>query len=192
MTRLIERMVLALMPQLGHAMLRGGKGGGGGGTELDPKVRDRIMMPAYQAAERAAGADYTPGVDGEPGTYEFDLYEGYDRERISPFNAFQTQAAGLVPGALTAGHEQFFNASDTMTGLTGFNPMQIDAAGVNRGDIGNVAAQQIMNQGIDAAGLGRGSIRDVMNAGVTGADVAADAFGTLRPQARESLSLIHI
>ena len=51
----------------------------------------------------------------------------------------------------------------------------------------DAAASQIMNQNINAASLGRDSIRDVNNAGVTGADVAADAFGSLAPQARASI-----
>ncbi len=175
--KLTKRAMFALLPSLAHLTFKG-KGGGGGGskttTTLDPKVRDRIILPAYQAAERAAGATYTPGVDGAPGTYDFGDYEGYDGERIAPVNPYLLGAQNNVTRAIRAGDGQFTQASDVTAGLTGYQPQQ-------------VASRDIMNQIINAASLDRGSIRDVNNAGVTGADVAADAFGSLAPQARASI-----
>lgn len=158
-------------------------GGGGGGTtttELDPKVRDRIMMPAYKAAERAAGATY----DEENETYSFEDYEGYGGQRLTDWNQYHRDANSMLPSAASAGDNYFNNAANTVSGLTGYQAPDVAAQQIAAQQI---AAERIMNQNINAASLGRGSIRDVNNAGVTGAAVAADAFGSLAPQARASI-----
>jgi hypothetical protein len=56
---------------------------------------------------------------------------------------------------------------------------------INAAQMGPIA--DIANQNIDAAHINRNNIRNVNNAGVTGAAVAADAFGSLQPQARNSV-----
>ncbi len=176
---MLKRSIYTLLPSLAFLTFRGKGGGGGSTTNIDPKVRDRIMMPAYQAAERAAGATYTPGVKGAPGTYEFDDYEGYGGERIEDWNDYHMDANAMLPGAASAGDIQFATALANMSGLGGYQAPEVSAQ--------QIAAERIMNQNINAASLGRDSIRDVNNAGVTGAAVASDAFGSLAPQARASI-----
>ena len=56
---------------------------------------------------------------------------------------------------------------------------------INAAQMGSIA--DIANQNINAAQIDRNAIRNVSGTGVTGANVAADAFGSLQPQARGSV-----
>ena len=202
--KMLKRSIYTLMPSLAFLTFKSKGGGGGSTTTIDPEVRDRIMMPAYQAAERAAGA--TPSFDakGNFESYAFDPYEGYDGQRLTEPNAFYDYLTDptKLDNTLTWGHDRFGTAMNNAESSAGYGgPPQVKwktinpTADVRYNDAGasvmsaprDAAASQIMNQNISAASLGRDSIRDVNNAGVTGAAVAADAFGSLAPQARASI-----
>lgn len=142
-------------------------GGGGGGTtttKLDPQVRDRIMMPAFTAAEKAAGA--TPSFDakGNFESYTFDPYEGYDGQRLSDWreNAYYSNA--LDPETLTKigefGAKDYFNANQRY------------------GDLMNYGGPE------NLATYFAGAPDSLQATGVTGANVTKDAFGIMTPQVR--------
>ena len=226
---MLKRSIYTMLPSLAFLTFKSKGGGGGSTTTIDPKVRDRIMMPAYKAAERAAGATYNEA----DGTYSFEDYEGYDGQRLTDWNQYHRDANAMLPGALSAGDSQFANAltnadnfaqyggpsnvdwkflgeTDSVTGpiadfqtMTAptadfqtmraanvYDPDKVDYVDANAAKLiapRDATATTFGAPSMTAAQIDRNAIQNVNNAGVTGAAVAADAFGSLQPQARSSI-----
>jgi len=125
---MLKSSIYTMLPSLAFLTFRG-KGGGGGTTttKLDPKVRDRIMMPAFTAAERAAGATPSFGAKGNFESYTFDPYEGYGGQRLTDWNQYHMDANAMLPGAASAGDIQFATAMNNMSNLGGYQAPTVSA-----------------------------------------------------------------
>ena len=184
--KMLKRSIYTFLPSLAFLTFSGGKGGGGNTIstqKLDPEVLQKMLLPMYSATERAAGVTPITDEDGNV-TYQFNDYEGYDGQRLTDWNQYHMDANAMLPGAASAGDNQFATAMNNMSNLGGYQAPTVSA---NQIGAQQISSNDIANQNINAASLGRGSIRDVNSAGVTGAAVAADAFGSLAPQARASI-----
>jgi hypothetical protein len=124
------------------------------------------------------GTEYKPELEGL----------GYETLRQNAANAAKYGGPSNVDW-------NFLGATDRVTGPTAdyqtmgaanvVDPSDAVYTAASSPDV--VAARDVTNQQINAAHINRNNIRDVSNAGVTGAAVAADAFGSLQPQARGSV-----
>lgn len=165
--RMIEKMVLALMPQLGYVLLRG-KGGGGGGqqqstteSKLDPEVKEKWITMYGKAEDIAA-----------------DPYKGYGGDMLAGFTPEQKQSFAAYQSGIGTGAPALNQAVNTMTGLTGATPNNIQAhtVGNTLQDYLNPYTDQVINQSIIGMDKGRQLAMNQMASDAT----AAGAFGGSR------------
>ena len=148
-------------------------GGGSSSTQqLDPALRD-LFLQNYQGAQGVAGglqarqfAGFTPDQE-----QAFALNRLYGSQLSAP-TLFATDAANLLrQGA----QYQPQNVSYQNALAQGYSPAQAQAASAGAA------------QAAQAAQLNRGSIQNVNAAGVTGSQVAREAFGSLAPSASANI-----
>ncbi len=146
------------------------KSSGGSSQQLDPQIRDAFLGNLQQAqgvAERLPAQQFA----------------GRTSDYLTAEDMLRGAVTGEVGrGALLAGESAARNVAQ-------YNPMQVSGQGYTGA---GYEAALAGSQGYDAAQaaaaqLARGTIRDVNAQGVTGAQVAGEAFGTLAPQARANI-----
>ena len=148
-------------------------GGGSSSTQqLDPALRD-LFLQNYQGAQGTASGLQAREFAG----FNPDQEQAFALNRLyaSPYSAaslYATDAANLLK---QGAQYQPQNVSYQNALAQGYSPAQAQAASAGAA------------QAAQAAQLNRGSIQNVNAAGVTGSQVAREAFGSLAPSASANI-----
>jgi hypothetical protein len=164
-------------------------------SKLDPALRDAFLT----------NLDRAQGVAGNLQARQFAEFNpdqqtafGITRQFADPNseamnglrNAYRTVQQGALYNPQNVTSREYAGATVDPAALAaqqGYTAERAQAAQLGRGDIRDVAAQQIEAERIAAAQANRLGARDVSAAGVSGAQVASEALGQIAPQARQNI-----